>query len=261
MTKHALLPLVALLTVLTGQVAPLRAASGELIRYDDKTNSLVPQDDTYTITPVTFGSAISGAGIAAGWSSNGQTLFARAAKGDGTPILPAGTASTNTATDMATVAQTGSYFEFRLTPAEGQSLSLTGFSAQVRAERLSRTDNIDTPAFTAQFFLLSSVDNFTNPLATARSFVGAGQTSSSPSWVTLDAGVLGDSFSGLDQSVTFRLYVYTGPTSADTNQVARIDNVVISGATGPAIPELATTAVTFSGAALLLAILARRVRK
>ncbi|EIP99122.1 hypothetical protein OpiT1DRAFT_03626 [Opitutaceae bacterium TAV1] len=261
MTKHLLLPLVALLAALTGRVAPLQAASGELARYDDKTNSLTPQDDTYAITPVTFGSVISGAGIAAGWSSNGQTLFARAAKSDGARILPAGTASTNTATDMATVAQTGSYFEFKLTPAEGQSLSLTGFNAQVRAERLSRSDGSDTPAFTAQFFLLSSVDNFTNPLATARSFVGAGQTSSSANWVTLDTGALDDSFTRLTQSVTFRLYVYTGPTSADTNQVARIDDIVISGATGSAIPEPATTAVMFSGAALFIAILVRRVRK
>lgn len=257
-----------LLSVLSAAIllpVAAHAASGTLALYNfttDPSNSAnlpAPLDSTYTVG-FGYGPSYTGVGSAAGWSSGGGNVFARAtlSAASSTAVIARGTETGVTATDQATVAATGSYFTFTLAPTEGYTVSFSSITAQVSASRLTHTETV--PAYTAQFFLRSSVDNFTATLGTASSSMPAG-TAGQNAWSTLTTTDL-SSISALTDvatPVTFRLYAFITTDTASYYQAIRVDDFAIVGST-QVIPEPSTFALLGGLAVLSCAALRRRRR-
>lgn len=258
---------IAGVAALAAAVGSAHAAAGELAKFEFTTNPSssanwpAPQDSTYRVGFAT-GAGFSSAGSDAGWSSNaGGNLFARALRNSSpnAAILTVGGSSLNSPADEAVVAATNNYFAFTVAPEAGYQLDLSSVSVSVGSQRLANAGGT-TAAFTAQFFLRSSVDDYATTLASARTSTAAGSTASGNEWTTLQAD-FSDSvaFTGLTGSVTFQLYAYITTTEASQYQVIRIDDFVINGVT-QVIPEPGSAAVVVGGIALLVIGFTRRRR-
>lgn len=133
----------------------------------------------------------------------------------------------------------GTYFTFTLNPDEGYTLDITSFSSSIFTQTLSSAN--PQTAYTVNFFLRSSVDNYASNLATGSKFSPAvaanvGQTTTP---VAFDASL---NLTNLDSSVTFRIYAYVATDTPTEFQTLRLDNVTFNG-TVSVIPEPSAAAL------------------
>lgn len=161
----------------------------------------------------------------------------------------------------ANVFNFGSYVEFTVTPDAAQSINLESFSAWVGGT--SGGSTVD--GFSVNAFLTTSLtgDNYATVIGQSgwisvdKNTTNSGQLSVSFS----DASLSAWNFTGIENSVTFRIYLAasTAGVTASKFQYARLDDIVLTG-TVSAIPEPATTAV-FGASLLLLGTVALRIHQ
>jgi DNA/RNA endonuclease G (NUC1) len=120
---------------------------------------------------------------------------------------------------LNTAASGSAYFEFTLTPAAGQPLTVTGLSFGSRS----------TSTGPQAYDIFSSVDNFTTRVAT-------GALVNNSTW-TLQAPVMTTVTGAAGSAVTFRIYGYGGSGSAATSTANwRIDDLKITASTSAPVP-------------------------
>ncbi|MBC2602642.1 hypothetical protein [Puniceicoccus vermicola] len=220
-----------------------QAASGTLVDFNftESPFSTLPstQDATYTI------GFAAGSNFGSGNYSGSGNLYAR---GTGSGSL----AYSSTVGGSADVvdAGTGSYFDFSLTPAADQEMTLTSFSVDVGAQRLGNTSVDD---FTISYFIRSSQDSYVSNLATVNRYVGEGSGTTGNNYTNLSVDLIGNSdFENIAslEEVTFRVYAVISTGTVDSNQLMRMDNVLITGSTS-SIPEPTSVALGLGMVAML----------
>ena len=223
-----LLPL-ALPLLLT---VPLIAQSVELAQIDFQSDPLQSSSSTsdqdFTLE-LTYGPNLESAGADAGWSQSSGTLFARAMQLSGEPILALGKSSKNLPEDEDRVIETASFVELTLKPGEGQKITLDELRVRIGSQRLAQ-DEKRTESFTTQFFIRSSVDDYQSTLGAGRIYLGAASSASNTHWEEIKVNLGSDpDFENLSEKVQFRLYIYLTTSEPSWLQVARVDDIVLTG--------------------------------
>ncbi|MFA6961236.1 MAG: PEP-CTERM sorting domain-containing protein [Opitutaceae bacterium] len=201
-----------------------------------------------TASAVTMGiTAVSGSN---GFSSAGGNVFFRVNQNNSVQQLYS--------TESLSV-EHNDYYTFTLTPDAGTTLNLSQFTAMVGGQSLGGASSLASDAFTAYFFLRSSLDGYTSNLASIQQTVdaraaGASSTTLIPTALTAD---LGSEFSSVGSSVSFRIYAYVVTTTTSFDQVVRMDDFTVLGAVS-AIPEPANLGLVLGGLALVGLALRRR---
>lgn len=228
------LPVVLAAVAVSAALLPsVRATGIELAEFDfteDPTTLVLSTFDPGCSIGFGYGKNFVGVGPDAGWSSTGN-VFARAVRGaTGAAIVARGKNSTNTAADEVVVAKTGSYFSFTVEPHAGKRLALTSVSVKAGSQRIA-FEGRRSEAFTAQFFLRSSVDDYATTLASVRGHIPRGDTASSNVWSDLAVDLSKNpAFRNLTAPVTFRVYAYITTPEASWLQIVRVDDFVVKGA-------------------------------
>ncbi|WP_372799272.1 hypothetical protein, partial [Pontiella sp.] len=126
----------------------------------------------------------------------------------------------NDSNDLSGAIQDNDYMEFTVTPNAGYKLNLESLSFRTYVETLDHSAE--------RWALFSSVGGFTGG-----SEIVTGQTIDAGGWTNASNNVVvdlpGADFQGLEEAVTFRIYVYGG--GADTNSITLFDKVVLNGTT------------------------------
>ncbi|MBC2602648.1 hypothetical protein [Puniceicoccus vermicola] len=226
--SHFLIP-VALPFLLS---VPLAAQSVEIAQIDfqsdpfQSSSSTSNQDLTLKLN---YGPSLVSAGADAGWSQSSGTLFARAMQLSGEPILALGKSSKNLPEDEDRVIETASFIEFSLAPKEDQRISLDELRVRIGSQRLAQNEK-RTESFTTQFFIRSSVDDYQNTLGAGRIYLGAASSASNTHWEEIEVDLRSDpSFENISKEVQFRIYIYLTTSEPNWLQVARVDDIVLTG--------------------------------
>lgn len=119
-----------------------------------------------------------------------------------------------------------SYFEFTITPDEW--MTITNFRADIFSQTVAGGSGV--AEYTGHYFLRSSVDSYTEDLATGNKFspatTGNGQTT-----VRVEFSSILTGFVNISSATTFRIYVWVETDDVSSSQTLRIDNIMFSGDT------------------------------
>jgi len=179
-------------------------------------------------------------GGASGFSSSSGTAYARR--------------SPETTTTESDAFSGNDYFQFTVTPDTGKVLNLTS----LQLKQYATTTETGDDRWTGYLFVRSSaLDNYGSNVDTTTSTRGSryydGSTLPTSTDVSLD---LSDAaFQGIDETVTFRIYLYHDVTTTGAADFHRLDDVVLNGVV---VPEPSALAL---GAFGLLGIAAYRRRR
>jgi hypothetical protein len=241
---------VCLLTM--AMVAAVHADTLALYQFTGGSAVATSSSAELTASAVTQGiPAVSGSN---GFSSAGGNVYFRVNQNASVPQLYS--------TEALSV-EHNDYYTFTLTPDAGTALNLSRFTAMVGGQSLGGASSLASDAFTAYFFLRSSLDGYTSNLAVAEQTIsaraaGAGSTSLVPTALTAD---LGSDFSSMGSSISFRIYTYVVTTTTSFDQVVRMDDFTVLGSVS-AIPEPANLSLVLGGLALFgLGLRRRTIRR
>ena len=144
--------------------------------------------------------------------------------------------SSSSARNQATAISNSDYLQFSITANSGYSMNLSSLSFLYGGENGNSTNQ-----YTVNFFVMSSVDNYSSVVGSTTPYIvlPGSSTSNTPNTFSVDLSAL-SSYQNLT-SATFRVYSYIDnvPTYT-TNMRPRVDTLALNG-TVAAIPEPATS--------------------
>ena len=219
------------------------AQADVLVAYPFTGNSDAPTSVADGITATSF---TAGSGLAAGAIGFSTAAVENSGEADATVPVRFIRGTTTTTTEAGAISG-NDYFSFTLTPGGTDLLNLDSLFFDYSGNTLS------AGTMSTSFFIQSSVDNFTSIVGSTATVDTTGTGSTPRPFQRHTLNLSGTSFQNLDE-VTFRLYIYQSDDNSNT--LARLDNVTVS---GTVIPEPGTYAL-IAGSLALVAIMVRRRR-
>ena len=218
----------------------------------------------YNFTSGSRASSVSVAGLTAGQVTSPKTYFGFSS-GLGQAYVfpttvvngPGGTSAYSTT--AADAVANDRYFEFTVTPAAGNQVTLTTLSFNYGAVTSTGALPQAGAPITPMFQVRSSVDNFSTSIGETTAFVFGQSTSDVSKSFSVGLSSLGG-FSQLTAATTFRIYGYFGTGTPGYGDSLRLDNVNLTGAVA-AVPEPSGAALGAGALALFGSVAGLRRRK